>query len=219
MSPLLPWPQFSVGWQVPRSCGVVNPRNGTLGCHQEALVDWATFPKQNQSCQLCHCTKSCTGESEKMTSFQELFVWSVRKITVTYKKHIGTGGEREIDWIGLIERLPNLTSFWATFLLLKNRPGDHRLPRLITATGHLPKGVSICSATFISKLLGLFTFSDSWMVWLPWFLSRIELLFVCFFISNLIYDSHDAFRWSKLGLWFFLDSPCQVWCAQISFEA
>ena len=81
-----------------------------------------------------------------------------------------TDGNRErdrlIDSIGLIERLRMGPLFGrvfvaATFLRglyppqIFKRPGDHRLPRPITATGHLPKGVSICSATFISQLLGL----------------------------------------------------------------
>ena len=82
----------------------------------------------------------------------------------------GTGErerERETDWLDWL-RDCELDLFLPAFLLLKNfkRPGDHRLPRLITATGYLPKGVSICSATFISKLLGSEHFFDSWMVWL-----------------------------------------------------
>ena len=121
--------------------------------------------------------------------------WCSIKVEVEsfiYKKHMAPERERETDWLDWL-RDCELDLFLPTFLLPKKffkRPGDHRLPRLITATGHLPKGVSICSATFISKLLGPEHFFDSWMVWLliPT-MGEVVLswLFVCCLcISNLL---------------------------------
>lgn len=169
-----------VGWSTHEMAPlVVTKRHCWIEKRSQNRISWVS----------CVIVRSCTGEW-KVNSL--MFDQGRGRIIYLQEAH-GTGErERETDWLDWL-RDCELDLFLPTFLLPKKffkRPGDHRLPRLITATGHLPKGVSICSATFISKLLGPEHFFDSWMVWLliPT-MGEVVLswLFVCCLcISNLL---------------------------------
>ena len=168
-----------VGWSTHEMAPlVVTKRHCWIEKRSQNRISWVS----------CVIVRSCTGNGKWIP-------WCSIKVEVEsfiYKKHMAPERERETDWLDWL-RDCELDLFLPTFLLPKKffkRPGDHRLPRLITATGHLPKGVSICSATFISKLLGPEHFFDSWMVWLliPT-MGEVVLswLFVCCLcISNLL---------------------------------